>query len=177
LAGQVIKKGTELNTSDPTQSKDETGKPAGFFSRLEAFIIDLFVILLASLGGIGLVILIIRFFVRPFFDLNINLVRYYPQMVTVTIVVYYLFFWALFGFTPGKFLLGLKIVRQDGRKLGLGRAIVRFIGYWISAIFLFLGFIWIIFDSRREAWHDKLADTHVIYVWKIKKKNPGKKAV
>jgi len=26
-----------------------------------------------------------------------------------------------------------------------------------------LGFIWILFDHQHEGWHDKLADTHVIY--------------
>jgi uncharacterized RDD family membrane protein YckC len=92
------------------------------------------------------------------------------MIFSAVIVVYYLFFWTLLGYTPGKFLLGLKIVRRNGSKLGLGRAIVRFIGYWISIIPLGLGFIWIILDSKREGWHDKLAGTHVIYTWeKIKK--------
>lgn len=163
-----------MNTSNPIQPDIQTGKPAGFFSRLEAFIIDLFLILIASLGGIGLVILILQFFVRPVFNVDLNLARYYPLIVSVIIGFYFLFFWALLGFTPGKFLLGLKVVRKDGRKVGLGRSIVRFIGYWISAIPLFLGFIWIIFDSRRESWHDKLAGTHVIYAWEKKNKISGK---
>jgi len=165
-----------LNSSNPLRSENYTGKPAGFFSRLEAFIIDLLLIVVASLAGIGLGGLILRFFVRPFFNLDLHLLRYTPVVVSVVIVVYNLFFWALFGFTPGKFLLGLKVVRQDGRKMGLGRSIVRFIGYWVSAIPLFLGFIWIIIDSRREGWHDKLAGTHVIYTWEKTKKNPEQKA-
>jgi uncharacterized RDD family membrane protein YckC len=45
---------------------------------------------------------------------------------------------------------------------------LRFIGCWISAIPLFFGFIWIIFDRRRQAWHDKLAGTQVIYTQKIR---------
>jgi len=162
-----------LDASNPLKSENHTGKPAGFFSRLEAFIIDLLLITISSLGVIGMVGLIIRFFMRPVFDVDLHLARYAPEVVSVMIVGYYLFFWALFGFTPGKFLLGLKIVRQDGRKLGLGRAIVRFIGYLISALPLFLGFIWIIFDSRREGWHDKLADTQVIYTWEKSKLKSG----
>ncbi len=161
-----------MNTSNQLAVENYHGQPAGFFSRLEAFIIDLFVILIASLGAVWMAGLILRFFVRPFFDLNIRPILYLPVVASVVIVAYFLFFWALLGFTPGKFLLGLKIVRQDGRKLGLGRAIIRFIGYWISAIPLFLGFIWIIFDRRREGWHDKLANTHVIYTWEKKQKNP-----
>lgn len=103
-------------------------------------------------------------------NVNFQLLRYSPTIVSAVIVIYYLFFWALFGFTPGKFLLGLRIVRQDGRKMGFGRSIIRFIGYWISMIPLGLGFIWIILDPKREAWHDKLADTHVIYTWEKKQK-------
>jgi len=38
-----------------------------------------------------------------------------------------------------------------------------FFSYWVSATPLFLGFIWILFDRERQGWHDKLADTHVIY--------------
>jgi len=162
-----------LNISNPIPSESPTGKPAGFFSRLEAFIIDLMLILIASLAGIAMFGLIIRFFLRPVFDLNLHLARYSPLVVSVMLVFYYLFFWALLGFTPGKLLLGLKIVRRDGRKMGLGRAIIRFIGYWISAIPLFLGFIWILFDGRREGWHDKLAGTHVIYTWEKPKNKSG----
>jgi len=162
-----------LDASNPLPPENHTGKPAGFFSRMEAFIIDLLLITISSLGAIGMVALILRFFMRPIFDLNLHLARYAPVVVSIILVGYYLFFWALFGFTPGKFLLGIKIVRQDGRKMGLGRAIVRFVGYWISAIPLFLGFIWIIFDSQREGWHDKLANTQVIYTWEKPKLKSG----
>jgi uncharacterized RDD family membrane protein YckC len=90
-------------------------------------------------------------------------VQYASLIFSLEILVYYLYFWSFLGYTPGKFLLGLIIVRRDGSKLTLGRAFLRFIGYWVSAIPLFFGFIWIIFDRRRQGWHDKLADTQVIY--------------
>jgi uncharacterized RDD family membrane protein YckC len=70
------------------------------------------------------------------------------------------------GFTPGKGLLGLRIVRTDGQRVKLGAAVLRFIGYWLSALVLFLGFIWIIVDRRRQGWHDKLGRTVVIYGWR-----------
>jgi uncharacterized RDD family membrane protein YckC len=159
-----------LNTSNSPQAENHINRPAGFFSRLEAFIIDLFVILFASLGTVWMAGLILSFFIRPFFDINIRPIQYLPVIVSAVIVIYFLFFWTLLGFTPGKFLLGLKIVRQDGSKLGLGRALIRFIGYWISALVLFFGFLWIIFDSNREGWHDKLADTRVVYTWEKTKR-------
>ena len=75
----------------------------------------------------------------------------------------------LIGATPGKQILGLKIIRTDTTPLGWIRAIVRFVGYFISAIAFFLGFLWVFVDGRRQGWHDKLADTFVVYSWDVTK--------
>ena len=45
---------------------------------------------------------------------------------------------------------------------GLGRSILRFVGYWICWITLFIGFFWVGFDSRKQGWHDKIAGTVVV---------------
>jgi uncharacterized RDD family membrane protein YckC len=82
--------------------------------------------------------------------------------------IYFIFFWVISGFTPGKALLGLRVVRSDGQRLHLGRAVLRLIGYFIAALPLFLGFVWILFDNRRQGWHDKIARTYVIYMWEEK---------
>jgi uncharacterized RDD family membrane protein YckC len=58
--------------------------------------------------------------------------------------------------------MGLLVVKTSGSRLGLGGALVRWLGYWLSAI-LFLGFLWILVDGRRQGWHDKLARTLVVY--------------
>ncbi|MEJ2212034.1 MAG: RDD family protein, partial [Anaerolineae bacterium] len=76
--------------------------------------------------------------------------------------VYYVGFWLLAGQTPGKAFLGVAVVRADGGRLRAGAAIVRWLGYWLSGI-LFLGYLWILVDNRRQAWHDKLARTLVVY--------------
>jgi uncharacterized RDD family membrane protein YckC len=79
-------------------------------------------------------------------------------LLFLVVLVYFVFFWTFIGSTPGKALLGLQIVRQ------VGRALLRFLGYWVSAIPLFLGFIWVLFDRQHEGWHDKISNTHVIYI-------------
>jgi uncharacterized RDD family membrane protein YckC len=61
-------------------------------------------------------------------------------------------------------LLKLKVIRTTGRNLSFGCAFLRFIGYLISGIVLFLGFIWAAFDGRKQGWHDKLAGTLVVIV-------------
>lgn len=71
--------------------------------------------------------------------------------------------WLLFGRSPGMALLGIRIVREeDGGRPGLGRVAVRYGGYLLSAGLLLIGFIWAIFDRRKQAWHDKLAGTLVV---------------
>jgi len=72
--------------------------------------------------------------------------------------------WVYRSATPGKEVLKLKIV--DARTLGhpsKGKLIGRYLGYYISAIPLCLGIIWVAFDKRKQGWHDKLAGTLVIY--------------
>jgi len=44
----------------------------------------------------------------------------------------------------------------------LGQAIGRYLAYFVSALVLGLGFIWIAFDTRKQGWHDKLAGTVVV---------------
>jgi uncharacterized RDD family membrane protein YckC len=139
-------------------------RQAGFISRLEAFVIDLVVLTISGVAATWIFELIFRFFMLNRIFSNLGSLQYSSVIFVILILAYYLYFWGLLGYTPGKFLLGLRIVRRDGRKLSIGRAFLRFFGYWVSALPLFLGFAWIIFDRRRQGWHDKLADTQVIYI-------------
>lgn len=76
---------------------------------------------------------------------------------------YAIYFWVNNGATPGKQMMRLKVVAADGGALLTpGAAAVRYIGYIISAIPLGLGYLWVLWDPKREAWHDKIAATKVI---------------
>ncbi len=57
------------------------------------------------------------------------------------------------------------MLRSNGEKLSFWRAVRRAVGYALAALPLFLGFFWILMDDRRQGWHDKLADTVVVYDW------------
>ena len=84
----------------------------------------------------------------------------------VTVVFAYAFiFWLMTGQTPGMMLMGLRVVSVDGGHLTFWRAFLRLIGYVISTAFFFLGFAWVLVDDRRQGWHDKLANTLVVYSW------------
>ena len=76
--------------------------------------------------------------------------------------IYSAVFWVLVGKTPGKALLGLRVVRVDDRPVGWGTAVVRAVGYAVSSIMM-VGFVWIAIDRRRQGFHDKMAGTFVVY--------------
>jgi uncharacterized RDD family membrane protein YckC len=78
--------------------------------------------------------------------------------------VYYVFFWSLTGQTPGKMIFGVRVVSVDGGRVSIWQSIRRFVGYLISFI-LYLGYLWILVDDRRQGWHDKIANTLVVYAW------------
>ena len=65
--------------------------------------------------------------------------------------------------TPGKALLGLKITDESGNKIGVGKAILRYIGYIISALVLYIGFIIVGFTENKRGLHDMVASTRVTY--------------
>ena len=72
--------------------------------------------------------------------------------------------WRVFGGTPGKRAIPAKIVEaKTGAPPSTLRLTVRFFAYLASIIPFFLGFVWIAIDRRKQAWHDKIAGTLVIY--------------
>jgi uncharacterized RDD family membrane protein YckC len=82
-------------------------------------------------------------------------------------IAYQVYFWTSTGQTPGKMLMGLKVVNaQTGELLDTGGAAIRYVGYIVSGIPIYLGFLWVIWDPKHEGWHDKIAKTKVIKVEK-----------
>jgi uncharacterized RDD family membrane protein YckC len=79
--------------------------------------------------------------------------------------VYTLFFWTTTGQTPGKAVMGVRVVRLDGSSMTLWTSIVRLVGYSISLASMGMGFLLVLADNRRQALHDKLARTCVVYSW------------
>jgi len=144
-----------------------TLRPAGFVTRLVAFLIDQVILsaalsILTALAGAALQSFRLANLLGTE-DLALQLALIAVGAMGVLLnLVYYTGFWLLAGQTPGKAFLGLAVVRVDGGPLRPGTAIVRWLGYWLSGI-LFLGYLRILADDRRQGWHDKLARTLVVY--------------
>ena len=72
-------------------------------------------------------------------------------------------FWVYKSATPGKLITKLTIVdAKTGNKPTTGQFIIRYLGYYVSMLPLFLGIIWVGIDQRKQGWHDKLAGTVVL---------------
>jgi uncharacterized RDD family membrane protein YckC len=80
--------------------------------------------------------------------------------------------WILWNFTYlvgrtgqswGRKVVGPRVVGTDGRTIGFWRSLGRnlFAGF-ISAPILYLGFLWVIWDWQKQAWHDKVFRTYVL---------------
>lgn len=84
-------------------------------------------------------------------------------ITTLVGLVYFTAFWSWRGQTVGMIPFNMQVVGvADGKKIDVVRALLRYVGFVISIIPLFLGLIWAAFDSRKQGWHDKIAGTVVI---------------
>jgi len=156
---------------------------AGFVTRSIAFAIDLILIAVTQITILFLVRLLLDFFgldqlARAIFEptetTNVSVFITITRWVIAFIgsgflfALYSISMWLLVDKTLGQALLGLRVLRTDGRPLTLGPAVRRVLGYYISFLALFLGFLWVLVDDRRQGWHDKIADTIVIYDWEAR---------
>ena len=88
----------------------------------------------------------------------------------ILIPCYFVLCSTAWGQTLGKKMLGIKIVRiNDGLPPGLGWSILRYIGmgtesFMFYCLIGFIGYLWPLWDQRKQALHDKLAGTIVIRV-------------
>jgi uncharacterized RDD family membrane protein YckC len=65
--------------------------------------------------------------------------------------------------TLGRRILSLAVVNQAGEEVSFWRGALReTIGKFVSAIFLYLGYIWVALDRDKQSWHDKIAGTYVV---------------
>ncbi len=156
------------------------GHYAGFVTRMLAFVLDVLIIVVSVFVTVAVTSLVLSFLgiqqlieSIPFIA---NLEVPAPRTTLTSIVAaflinvlvfdtYQIFFWMLIGKTPGKALVGLRVVSQSGEKLKLRQAIIRVLGYFISGIIFFLGFLVVLVDENRRGWHDRLARTYVLYDW------------
>ncbi len=139
-------------------------EPAGMGTRLIAWVVDRLI-----LAGLWL-------FVAAWgFVAYLHVIRWPPDLLNLAALIGLLLLWwiglhaAYFivfvggcGQTPGKMLLGITVVRWDGAPAGYGRALLRWIGYWVAALPLGLGFVPAFFTADRRGLHDWISATREV---------------
>ena len=83
---------------------------------------------------------------------------------------YYGGFWVRGGQTLGMRTWRLKLVRGDGGPVTWIDALKRFGFAWVSLLCLGLGFLWVLFDRDKLAWHDRWSGTRLVRLPKQQKK-------
>jgi uncharacterized RDD family membrane protein YckC len=132
------------------ESQSESA-PAGFWIRFVAMFIDSIIV--------GVV-----YFVITFAMLAIDMLALAGILSLIWVIGYYIYFPSSnMMATPGKAVLGLKITDNDGNQITGGTAFVRYLGYIISAIVLYIGFLMVGFSDKKRGLHDMVAGTLVVY--------------
>lgn len=75
---------------------------------------------------------------------------------------YFVWMTGTYGATIGKMVMRIKVTKENGAKLNYSDALVREIASYLSLIVFCLGFFNIIWDKKKQGWHDKIAKTVVV---------------
>ncbi len=116
---------------------------ASFLDRLAAFALDCILVAIAN----------------AILDLTRNDGFYFFLLLT-----YHIAFWAWRGTTLGGIICSLRVIRTHGAELRPADAVVRGLASMFSVAALGIGCLWMLQDSERQMWHDKIAGTLVVKV-------------
>jgi len=123
----------------------------GFWIRFLAYILDGFIIgIPVWLLQIGLI-----------YATGMQSMMYLASFAGVVLVIY---MDGIKGGTPGKLILGMRIVNEKGEYIGIPMAILRYIGKILSGMILGIGYFMIGWDEKKQGLHDKITQTYVIKV-------------
>ena len=128
----------------------------GFWIRVVAYVID--AIILIVVGGI----------IDAIFRVNPSQAGQgaYNAASALNLVIgiaYFSYMWSQQGATLGQRIFRLRVVDANtGQRITIGKALLRWVGLFVSFLVCFVGVIWVAFDSRKQGWADKIAGTFVL---------------
>ncbi|NJL03526.1 MAG: RDD family protein [Chloroflexaceae bacterium] len=160
---------------NPVLHNSKYGYYAGFVSRVIATFIDALIVTTSiTLSVVGFSYIVRFISVVTFFD-PIEWYRYSVEFTIppiliglippITFALYEIILIAAVGRTIGKAIVGLEVVNRRGEHPSIYRAFLRVPGKYLAAAPLLLGYFWILADDERQGWHDKIAQTWVVYAW------------
>lgn len=155
----------------------QSARPAGFWARLGAYLVDRIIMSLVSSFVWGVIVAAMGWkYPEPPTNMvtvqdMLNYVHslgplFGYQLVVIFILgfIYEVIFNGSFGATLGKMAIGARIVKMDGTRIGYGTAAARWFGERLSDILCFSGYLFVAFREDKRALHDLLVGTRVIFV-------------
>jgi uncharacterized RDD family membrane protein YckC len=144
--------------------QDVSGNYAGAVTRLLAYWVDLSVAGIIFVTGSAALNYVLQAIV------GVDTVTqdagvWYAAAAIVWLFVYWWVSVAIAGKTPGKALLGLRVVTRDGASLSSSRAALRAIAFPLNYVLFGIGFLGILVGRERRALHDFVAGSAVVYDW------------
>lgn len=152
-------------------------KPPGLIKRLSAMGYDAFLVFALLFAATGLLLIIDNFLLGgsspalqegdvvnelptiasgPFFTAYLIIVMY----------LFYAYFWCKLGQSLGMQAWRLRVDSQEGGRISMKQASIRFAGAWVSFLCFGLGYFWILFDKEKRAWHDIWSGTRIVQLAK-----------
>lgn len=134
----------------------------GFGRRAVAALLDALLVLFGS-TVLAFAVSVLFWFVSVFnSDNSLSFTNILIVVGLLFSLIYFVGSWAKTGQTIGKSTLNIQVVGADGRPISWGRSLGRYVGYIINVVVASIGFLWIVFDPKRQGWHDKIAGTYVV---------------
>ena len=141
---------------------------AGFWQRLAACLLDFVVVFGVFIAVTSAIFFFLGFFVLTGLFPNEETFSEDTLFAIVPVLgalaaFFYIPLGNSYGGTLGKRMLGLQVVSASGgSNIGPLRGLARYLVYVIGAIPLYFGWLWSIWDSQKQTWHDKAAGSIVV---------------
>ena len=140
---------------------------AGLWRRLQAWMIDLILVVLTSCFIALVAAIFLSLTVGLFLSDRelVNQIYKYSGAVIgfLTFITYFVGFEiSNLEATPGKAFLNMKITDMKGNRIGVFRSLARLFSKVLSGFLLGLGFVICDFTAQKQALHDIIADTLVV---------------
>jgi uncharacterized RDD family membrane protein YckC len=129
---------------------------ASFFERLVAVIIDQILV--------GIFSFVFGFISGLSFGGSEGVKFFAGSASMILSISYYVYFISQKGATIGKQAMKIRVQKEDtGENLDVVGAILReLVGKFISGAVLLLGYFWMLWDPKKQTWHDKIAKSIVV---------------
>jgi len=138
----------------------------GFYRRAMAFYIDVAVLSLFSyflfyMIYVGYSVGLTAHHQTITFDRFISFLQLFILSWVFLVSGYFVLLHGMAGRTVGKWVLGLRVVGANKAPISYRQAMMRWLGY-VAFAFFGIGFLWILLNREKRAWHDLLAGTWVV---------------